>query len=163
MSQAPITAQRLREVLHYAPETGQFTRRIDTPGCPAGAAAGSVNGGGYVLIKVDGVRYSAHRLAWLFVNGEWPRATVDHINGQRADNRIANLRDVSRGENSQNRRGPQSSSKTGLLGASRNGRRFAARIKVNGRGQHLGQYDTPEEAHAAYVTAKRVIHPACTI
>lgn len=101
----------------------------------------------------------AHRLAWLYVHGRWPDGLIDHKNGDRADNRFDNLRDVAHRVNMQNLRKAFVSSKTGLLGASplKDGR-FGAFIKRDGKSKNLGTFDTPELAHAAYVAAKRVIH-----
>lgn len=165
-AEAAITAQRLREVLHYDPETGIFTWKIAPRSKPEfiGTAAGSNHGEGYKIVKIAQRTYLAHRLAWLYVHGVWPSFNIDHRNGNRADNRIANLRDASQSINLQNQRGPRSHNKTGFLGVkpARNGR-FAAQIVLNGKPVHLGIFKTAEEAHAVYVAAKRKHHPGCTI
>lgn len=163
-----LTAERLRELLHYDPLTGVFTRRVTTGGRyggKAGAVAGTVNDQGYVLISVMSYQYRANRLAWLYMTGEWPTGEVDHKDTVRANNWWANLRDVPTVVNAQNRRRAQSNSKTGLLGASWNSRdrRFVARIKVDGTYKSLGGFDTAEAAHAAYVDAKRRLHAGCTL
>ena len=100
------------------------------------------------------------------MHGEWPRFDVDHLNGIRSDNRIENLRDVSPATNAQNeRRARITNGSSGLLGVSRssNGRRWVAGIVLNGQRQHIGTYDTPEEAQTAYLSAKRIMHDGCTI
>jgi hypothetical protein len=163
-----LTAERLRELLHYDQETGIFTwtQRPSEMArkCAPGAVAGSVcKVHGYVYIGIDWVKHPAHRLAWLYVRGEWPQFDIDHIDGDRANNRIGNLRDVSRSVNLQNARKARSDSQSGLLGALRNRNRWMSRIKANGRMIHLGSFDTPEEAHAAYLAAKRKLHEGCTI
>jgi hypothetical protein len=96
------------------------------------------------------------------VYGYWPNE-VDHVNGAKDDNRIANLREVTHSENMQNQRGARSDSKTGLLGVSAHHGKWCARIRVKGTLKHLGSYSTPEAAHQAYVKAKRVLHPHGTL
>ena len=152
MSKNDLTAARLRE-LHYDPETGVFTHR--RTGKPAGNALPD----GRLRICVDYRSYKAHRLAWLYVHGDWPNGCVDHINRDPSDNRIANLRDTTKAENTQNVTAARKSSRLGLLGVRKVWRRYAARIKADGQERHLGYYDTPEEAHAAYLGAKRELHP----
>ena len=159
-----ISAERLRSVLHYDPITGAFTWKIRTgPRGKPSAAAGNLNIRGYYEISVDGRKYVSHRLAWLYVHGEWPKGEIDHINGCRNDNRWSNLRDVSRALNTQNRRTASSLNSTGLLGVSRHGTRWRARIQADGVVQRLGTYDSPEAAHKAYVFAKRQLHITCEI
>jgi hypothetical protein len=91
--QAKLTAERLRERLRYDAETGAFTRRVGSSNARAGDMAGSVHSTGYVRISIDGGKYTAHHLAWLYVHGVWPSDQIEHINGKRSDNRIANLRE----------------------------------------------------------------------
>lgn len=142
----------------YDASTGLFfrlKRRSDN------AAAGGINGVGYRVISIRNNPYLAHRLAWLYVHGEWP-TTIDHINGIRDDNRIENLRSVTNQVNQQNLKRAQKNSSTGFLGVishrNRRGKKFSARIHCNGKFTHLGYFSTPEEAHLAYASAKRVIH-----
>ena len=91
--QDKLTAERLRERLHYDAGTGVFTRRVGSGHARTGEMAGSVHSTGYVRISIDGGKYTAHCLAWLYVHGVWPPDQIDHINGNRSDNRIANLRE----------------------------------------------------------------------
>jgi HNH endonuclease len=91
--QTKLTAERLRERLHYDAETGVFTRRVGSSNARAGDVAGSVHSTGYVRISIDGGKYTAHCLAWFYVHGVWPSDQIDHINRNRSDNRIANLRE----------------------------------------------------------------------
>jgi hypothetical protein len=132
-------------------------------GWRAGDVAGTVNNNGYRLIRVGDGRYRAHRLAWLYTHGAWPTGEIDHINGIRDDNRLANLRDVTVSVNQQNRKRAASNGSTGLLGVSTAKARYRAAIALNGRTTYLGSFDTAEEAHAAYVTAKRELHEGCTL
>ncbi len=163
MAKANLTAQRLRELLDYDQETGIFTWKIPRGAFKIGDASGSLKAAGYIYIGIDFESYLAHRLAWLHVHGEWPQNQIDHINGNRSDNRISNLRDVSTSENQQNQRRAKRNNKLGFLGVSAYGNKFGARINIPGRVINIGCFDTPEEAHAAYLAEKRKIHPASTI
>lgn len=159
-----LTAERLRELLHYDPLTGIFTwcvrRGANRRG---GKQAGSVSREGYRSIKVEDKLYKAHRLAWLHVHGVWPVDMLDHINGERDDNRIGNLRQIGNTENQQNRRRARVDSAAQLLGVKAEWRHWRADIRVNGKRHYLGSFDTPEAAHEAYVKAKRVLHPGGTL
>lgn len=166
MAAAILEAARLRECIHYDPETGAFTRKVRLAHRhQVGDDATHPMSNGYMRVAIDSQRYLAHRIAWLYVHGEWPKNHIDHINGNRADNRLANLRDVSRSINQQNRRKPDSDNQSGLLGAHYHGqnRNWVARVRVNGRAKHIGSFPTPELAHEAYVEAKRRLHEGCTI
>jgi hypothetical protein len=151
----------LREYLRYDPETGVFTWRKARYGVRVGIAAGSQNKVGYVEIRVNRRLYLAHRLAWFYSYGEWPKQQIDHINGVRSDNRLSNLRDVPQGINLQNERKPRKSNP--YLGVSQKGTRWVAQIHHAGVHRYLGLFSTPEDAHAAYVEAKRKMHVGCTI
>lgn len=161
----PAMCERAASLLAYDTATGIFTWKV-ARGCAAkGSPAGAPLGNGYIGIRVDGVRYLAHRLAWLLIHGEWPKGEVDHINGSRYDNRIENLRDVPRSLNQQNQARAQASNSTGALGVSKADAkgRFRARIFTNGKERHLGTFKTVEEASRAYVSAKRQLHPGGVI
>lgn len=159
MAKTNLTAERLRELLDYDPVNGTFTWRVNRNGVRIGDRAGSlVDSRGYLRVGIDGREYSAHRLAWLYVHGEWPTQVIDHCNGDPSDNRIENLRDVSQQVNVQNQHRARSTNKCGLLGVRRQGKRWYARIMTNGRERHIGTFDTPEEAHAAYLAVKAVLH-----
>lgn len=169
MADGILTAERLREVVDYDPETGTFTRKIRLAqrhrvGDRADFLV--VNGTlkGYRRISIDSRRYLAHRCAWLYVHNEWPSLVIDHINGDRGDNRIVNLRDVERALNSQNEHCARVNNQTGYLGVvpSEDGT-FMARIKIAGKNRHLGSYSRAQDAHAAYLEAKRRMHPGCSI
>ena len=150
-----LTAERLRELLDYAPETGLFYWRKRCGSAGAGLEAGSWQTHGYRLIMIDGVSHCAHRLASLHVDGEHPAGIIDHVNRDRTDNRIANLRQCSRSENACDIIRRNSS---GFKGVYRHGSRWTAQIGVNGRTIHLGSYKTPEEAAAAYDCGARLHH-----
>jgi hypothetical protein len=156
------TAETLRGLLDYEPETGVFRWQV-TRGrlAKAGAVAGTVNSRGYIRIMVNGTTFMAHRLAWLHTYGAWPKQQIDHINGDRANNRIANLRDVSQSTNQQNQLRAQKNNTSGFLGVSwhKANKRWGAKIWANGQRLFLGLFDTADEAHAAYLAAKLQLHP----
>lgn len=125
----------------------------------------STNREGYIQIRVGTKMYSGHRLAWYFHTGNWPENEIDHANGIRTDNRIDNLRESTRSFNMQNKRSAMKNNKTGYLGVSlrRNRGTYLAMIMVNKVPKRLGSYKTPEEAHEAYLTAKRLLHEGNTL
>ena len=151
-----LTQQRLKEALDYDPETGIFTRRHvkikNGMSTLSGRKAGYINPIGYVVFSVDGVNYLAHRLAWMYVTGEWPPQHTDHINGIRHDNRWCNLRVATPTQNYAN--APRKSSNTsGFKGVSLHGKKWRARIRWNGKYLSIGSFDTKEEAQMAYAEA----------
>ena len=158
-----ITQDRLKELLSYDPLTGVFLWRVARKGIQKGAIAGYIAADGYRRIRVDLVQYKAHRLARLYMKGAFPTRKTDHRNGIRHDNKWTNLRDANNFINSQNKRVAQSNNKAGFLGVSHKGNRFFARIGIDGKEIQLGAYDTPQEAHCAYLVAKRTFHEGCTI
>jgi hypothetical protein len=150
-----ITAERLRELLSYDPETGVFTRLVPRSGRGArvGGVAGRVSTKGYREISV-GIRYKAHHLAWLYVTGKWPRDQIDHRNCCKDDNRWINLRLADNFKNARNRT-ISSANSSGFKGVSRHKRtgKWQANIAANGKQFYLGLYTTPEEAALVYATA----------
>jgi hypothetical protein len=152
-----MTREELLSVLDYDASTGLFTWRKRPNaqrwnGRYAGKLAGGRTLNGYRTISVGATPYYASRLAWLYYYGEWPGRIVDHINVDKDDNRIENLRLATKSQNAANAKA-QSRIKSGLKGAYRNGRNYSAKIKVSGRSIYLGQFDTAEAAHAAYISA----------
>lgn len=160
-----VSSEWLREHLSYDVETGIFLWRAKPkPTYDISKPAGSLTYAGYLNISIKRRLYKAHRLAWLYVTGEWPKHQIDHVNGVRHDNRFVNLRDVTNSVNNQNLRAPQQGS-SGYLGVSfskRNGK-WRSAIWVNKKHVYLGEFKTPEEAHERYLTAKRELHAGCTI
>lgn len=121
---------------------------------PAGAIAGTVNAAGYVQIQYDKRIYYAHVLAWAFTKGSWPDILVDHRDGDKGDNRASMLQALDKKGNGLNRSRPNKNSKTGLLGVTAHQGRFRASLCK----KHLGSFDTAEEAHQAYMDAKKRLH-----
>jgi len=163
-----LTAERLRELLHYDPETGLFVWKVRTSNrTKVGKVAGSLHEPtGYTFISIDRRTYKAHRLAWLHVTGHWPAEWIDHINGNRADNRMSNLREANASLNQQNLRSARGNTDSGLLGVYRNDKKnkpWRACINVAGKWRQIGNFKTPHEAHEAYLAAKRRLHEGCTI
>lgn len=163
---------RLREVLSYDSLTGVFTWNCDMEWPSAGLSfvKGEVADrerlrDGYNMVVVDRRRYMAHRVAWLFTTGAWPRGVIDHINGVKNDNRFENLRDTTQKVNGQNRREANKNNHAGLLGVYPNRRtgRWRAQIRIAGKARDLGTFATPQLAQAAYLKAKREHHAGCTI
>lgn len=155
-----IRQERLKELLHYCPETGAFTRLIKTSNrIKIGSVAGYARPGCRLVISVDGKLYHAHRLAWFWMTGEWPKDQINHINGVRDDNRWDNLREATRSQNQQNRK-VNSNNKSGYMGVSwqRRAGKWVAHIKIAGCNRYLGLFTTPEDAHAAYLAAKAEHH-----
>lgn len=143
-----ITQHRIKELLNYDTETGIFTWRVRNGNrTKAGGTAGGVNSHGYVQIRLDGVLYKAHRLAWLYMYGVMPEDMIDHINRKTGDNRICNLRVATNSQNQQNA-GVRSDSSSGIRGVSWDNKRgkWCARIKAEEDSRHLGYFDNIEEA-----------------
>jgi hypothetical protein len=153
----------LRTLLHYDAETGALSRSTTKGGRLAGTRVGNVERAGYRVAKIGGQTYKEHRLIWAYVTGAWPVEEIDHIDGDKTNNRIANLRAVSRVGNAQNLR--RGRGKSPLLGAHWNGEacRWRSKIVCRGESKFLGYFDTPEEAHEAYLRAKRELHNTCEI
>ena len=153
----------------YDAETGLLTRKVSASGrwgkpqynAKAGDVAGCVESDGYLQVSIKGKQYKAHRIIWLMVTGSLPAKYIDHINGNRADNRLANLREATHSENLCNR-GKARNNKTGYKGVffERNCTKnpFMARIGINGKPTYLGHFPTPELAYEAYCKKAVELH-----
>lgn len=149
---AKLTQARLEEILNYDPKTGKLYRAA------TGLLAGGRNVKGYFTVNVDGERFYSHRLVWFYVYGQWP-AQIDHINGDKADNRICNLREATGTQNLANTKRPINN-KSGYKGVCwcpkrRMWRAYATKQK---RQHHLGYFNNPKTAHAAYIAAAIELH-----
>lgn len=161
-----MTQSELRELVSYDPDTGIFIRLKSGWRKQIGKPVGRKDTYGYIQIKLFGKAYLAHRAAWLYVHGQWPDGEIDHINGDRSDNRISNLRIVSHALNCQNRHKVQSTSvHAKLLGVGYDKRynRYFSVIQTNGKRKYLGSFDSAKEAHLAYLSAKKELHPHSAI
>lgn len=153
-----LTQARLKELLHYDPETGVWTWLVNRPG--RGAKAGDhpthKEGSGYIQFSVDGKNYRSNRLAWLYMAGEWPPGLVDHEDLDRTNDRWSNFRLATSSQNKANGT-VYANNLIGIKGVSRVGKMkskpFRARIQVEGRPKHLGYFETEEGANAAYMVA----------
>jgi hypothetical protein len=152
-----LTVERLKEVLHYDPATGVFRWLYDSPTSPrqAGSIAGSSYKGSYWRINIDGRRYAAHRLAYLYMTGTWPPSDLDHINRDRCDSRWANLRLANKSQNGAN---SVRHNRFGMRGVYQARGSLYSQIRKNGRTIYLGIFDTPDEAHAAFKKAAAELH-----
>ncbi len=158
--------ETLIEYFRYDPDTGDFFHTKKRGNMRAGSKAGTINKVGYCYITHDNKPVSAHRMAYLYVHGEIPDGCqIDHIDGNKSNNAISNLRAVPHSINMHNIRRPQSNNKTGALGVSTipQSKKFKAAITVNGKHKHIGMYETVEEAHQAYLEVKRKVHAGCTL
>jgi len=162
-----INAEELRRIVHYDPETGIMTHRVKLANrTKVGSEVGWLDKSpkcGYRRVTIKGETYLVHRLAWLYVYGEWPDEQLDHINRVRIDNRISNLRDVTNQENQFNtsKNSNKSVPYVGVYYHKAN-RKWTAAISWKKDGKkhqkYLGSFETPEMASAAYLQAKSVHH-----
>jgi hypothetical protein len=163
-----LTQEKIREFVIYDEGTGALVwrRREETSQYLkswnkrfAGRETGSLDREGYTQTEVCGKYYRVHRLIWLYVYGSWPNGQIDHIDGDRANNRLANLREATPSHNRQNL-SAVTTKESGLVGVTRmsRGDRWQARIGIDGIYHYLGSFECPDEAHAAYLKAKARLH-----
>lgn len=147
-----VTQERLKELLEYNPDDGLFIRRVGRKGVAKGSIAGTTNSYyGYIYISIDHKAYRAHRLAFLYMTGEWPRGEVDHINGDRVDNRWSNLADTDSSGNGCNC-ALRKDNVSGVVGVGYHVKRKQWRARI--KSLHIGWFATKEEAIKA-----RAEHP----
>ncbi len=152
------TAEFVRQILHYDPETGIFTWRINrAPRGKKGTIAGTVAPDDRRFIGIYQRSFRSSRLAWLYMTGEWPENEIDHENGKPADDRWRNLRKATHLENMRNTK-RRAHSKQPYKGICKHNNGWCARITVNWKQIHLGYFHTPEEAYACYVQATKTYH-----
>lgn len=150
-----LTHERLKELLSYDPETGRFTWKVNKGSTARiGVQPMSMNAGGYRRVYIDGRSYRQHRLAWLYMTGQWPTHEIDHINLDRADNRFANLREATPTQNMHNLATPASNT-SGRKGAfwHKGARKWMSQIKIDGKLVYLGLHKTVDDAAEAYANA----------
>jgi hypothetical protein len=150
-----VTHDEVRKLFDYDSENGYFIRFIGIPGASAGRVTGCIRKDGYDQLSANRKRELTHRLVWLWVHGYLPEQ-IDHIDGNRLNNRIANLREATTSQNHGNMARPTKNT-SGYKGVRQRGKRFSANIKTNGQMLYIGTFATAEEAHAAYcVKAKEL-------
>lgn len=157
MLKTELTAARVRDLFEYDSHKGVLINKIGRAKALPGRPVGHRMHTGYLLVSIDRKQYLVHRVIWLWVNGTMPKEQIDHINLDRADNRIENLREATWSQNMANRRAHKDN-QSGMKGAyfSTQSKKWVARI-YHGRNYHLGSYDTPEQAHSAYCDAAKTI------
>lgn len=153
-----ITQNILKEMLRYEPSTGKFIWLVDrySKKC-AGKVAGWKVNNGYIRIRVGGCGYQAHRLAYLYMTGKFPKNEIDHVNGDKADNRWNNLRSATREQNACNKKRPATNT-SGYKGVSWSRNKWYAQIQINKKKINLGRFKTADAAHLAYVNAAKELH-----
>lgn len=153
-----LTLFRLKELVYYDPETGEFCRMVSVSSVLAGPVKAKPNKKGYLRMHIDGRLYYLHRLAWFYVYGKWPKE-IDHIDGNCSNNKISNLRDCLHSQNMQNM-STKTIAVSGFKGAYWHPqcKLWQAKIRYENRTKSLGYFHTPEEAHEAYVKAKTNVH-----
>lgn len=154
-----LTQAELQAQLNYDPETGIFTWKISKRGTSLNAQAGTINSNGYVIIGLNQKIYRAHRLAWLYIHGEFPKEYLDHINGNRSDNRLCNLREANNTQNQWNA-GISKNNTSGIKGVAwrESYKSYRVRIRVNGKQLHIGYFKTIELAKEAAEQARLKFH-----
>lgn len=163
--ESQLTADELRKLIDYDRITGVLSWRVSDGGVLVGSPVKTINSNGYLVIGLFGSKYRQHRIAWLHAYGEWPLGTVDHIDGNRSNNALSNLRVVSQRLNNQNQTKPGAANKSGVLGVywsvRLNG--YMAQVSIDGKKKRRGPYKTIERAYASYVDLKRIHHEGCTL
>ena len=150
-----MTQEELKKRLAYEKNTGLFKWRYTKGRCKEGKIAGCLSKG-YIIIGLNGKNFQAHRLAWLYEHGEFPKGIIDHINRIKNDNTITNLRDTNFFVNNSNI-GIQKSNNSGVTGVSfqKNRKTWQAQIRINGVRKHLGNFKSKEAAIDARQSAER--------
>lgn len=160
-----LTQAKVKELFNYDPETGDLIWKVDLYSNKIkGKVAGSLHVSGYKHIQINGKKFKAHRLVWLWHHGFFTSKQIDHINGRPSDNRVENLREATRSQNMQNQHKAHTRNRSGYLGVRKQKQKWCAIItSCFGKRIYLGAYDTPEEAHEAYLAKKRELHEFNTL
>lgn len=165
MSYKELTRARLKEVVHYNENTGEMLWIKPTSArVKIGDKVGNNDGKGYLQTCIDGRRYRVHRLVWLWVYGVFPTYHIDHIDRDRTNNKLSNLRDLPQALNNQNI-GVTRANTSGFLGVSwsKEMRKWEARISINNKTRVIGYFDKPENASNAYRLAKQTHHKGAVL
>lgn len=150
-----LTQERLKELVTYFPTTGEMTWNVDRSRNKAGSRVGHRTQKGYVLVGIDKKLYLRHRLAWLYVNGVWPTAFIDHVNGIKGDDRLENLREAEHSQNIANSK-RHTDNKSGVKGVHFHPQTGKWRVQLGGKAtRHVGLFESKAEAADAYEKAAR--------
>jgi hypothetical protein len=148
-----ITQELVKSLFDYDSNTGVFKRKVTVSNnAKAGQIINKTDFEGYLKVAINKKSFKVHRLIWIYLYGEFPKDTIDHINGIRHDNRIENLRECTAAENLQNKKFFKNNT-TGYKGVVKKGNKFVAQIGFNGKCKHLGYFFKAEDAHKAYCEA----------
>lgn len=155
-----LTQERLKQLLSYDPLTGVFSRLKKCGGVFKNHYAGHINVLGYVVVQVDGRKYYAHRLIWLYTHGVWPQEVIDHKNGCTSDNRLDNLREASAKENCHNTKA-YANNTSGRMGVTwvKRKNKWQAQIAISGVNTYLGVFDSIDAAIASRCAAELIHQP----
>lgn len=161
------TIEELKSLFDYEHDSGRLVWKIKRNSrggkIAPGVDAGSLTRSGYLELKISGYRTYVHRVAWAMFYGMWPTGTIDHLDGDPLNNRASNLRHCTQSVNCENLRKPRRDNLLGVQGVSRKKNRYRSSIQVGGKRAYLGSFMTADEAHNAYLEAKRRLHEGCTI
>ena len=152
-----LSHELLKNLLHYEPDAGVFTWKVSPAQCvPKGSVAGTIMKIGYCAVKIQGTNYRAQRLAFFYMMGRWPSRDIDHIDGNKQNNRWVNLREATRSQNGANR-GMTKKNSSGYKGVAWDEKlqKWRAAIGVNYRRIHLGLFESADQASTAYLAAAR--------
>jgi hypothetical protein len=159
-----LSQEYLKELLHYNPNTGEFTWLKSIGGrTKVGKKAGYITSKGYYQTRINGIKCANHRLAFIYMLNKEPDVFVDHIDGNRLNNSWVNLREATYKENAQNLVSHRKNNKLGIIGVHEKAGKFIAQIEIDGKKKFIGTFKTPDEAHNAYLYLKRKHHPFSTI
>lgn len=148
-----LTHKELLERLHYDPFTGQFTWLMDSCSRESGSLAGYKNPKGYIIVTVNNFGYRSHRLAWFYMKGIWPTHNIDHIDGDKSNNRFSNLRDVTQQHNTQNQR--RVNGKVPGFHFNKTQNRWVIQLYINGKHKHLGSFIDKMECEKECLNLRR--------
>lgn len=153
-----ITQEQLKSILNYDEVTGIFTWKVARPKRPIGSVAGTLHNAGYIHVRANNKKYLAHRLAWLYIHGYMPEM-IDHINENRSDNRLINLREANRSQNSCNR-GKTKHNTSGFKGVSwhKKNKSWQASITIDHKQIALGSYQDFDKACEAVINGRKEYH-----
>lgn len=153
-----MSIELIKSMLRYDPATGDLYWTDVQTKAFRGKKAGTLDAHGYINLSIKRKRYKAHRVAWLLTYGTWPNGEIDHIDGDKLNNRIENLREATSQLNKWNHWKPQSNNVIGLRGVCKIRNKFKAEIRVDRKRIHIGVFETPDLAHQAYLNAKAKYH-----